>query len=341
MRRPTLDDIAAKVGVSRGLVSLTLRGLPGAGEATREAITRVASELGYVPDAAARALASNTSTAVGVVVNDLHNAFFADVIDGLQGGLAGGGYHVLMGLASEPAGERVLLEHFRAYRTRGVVLIGPTLPEREIEAFGALVPTVVVGRPVRSGAVDTIVTDDRTGAKMAVQHLYDLGHRDIAHLDGPHLPGGGNTRRRGYIDAMRRLGLERHIRTAGGGFTLRHAADGVDELLRTHPPTAIFAASDVVALGAMERLAELGLSTPADVSVVGYDNTSIAAQRRVGLTTVDQPRGEIGELAAVRLTERFGGRATPTRLVLAPKLVVRDTTAPLPRRAAPPAKGTP
>jgi DNA-binding LacI/PurR family transcriptional regulator len=186
---------------------------------------------------------------------------------------------------------------------------------------------VVIGRQVRTAAVDVIVGDDRRGAMLAVQHLYDLGHRDIAHLDGANIPGGGNARRRGYIDAMRRLDLERHVRIAGGGFTLRHAAEGIDELVRKRPPTAIFAVNDLVALGAMERLSELGFSTPGDVSIVGYDNTSLAAQRRVGLTSIDQPRVEMGELAASLLLERFAGRTDASRHVLAPKLVERDSTA--------------
>lgn len=331
MRRPTLDDIAARVGVSRGLVSVTLRGLPGAGEETREAIHRAAAEIGYVPHAAARALAGHTSMTVGVLLNNLHNAFFADVVDGLRGHLGASGFQVLMGLGTDLAEERAVLDQFRSYRMNGAVLMGPELRERDIDVFAGTVATVVVGRQVRSAAVDVIANDDRKGAMEAVQHLYDLGHRDIAHLDGAAVPGGGNARRRGYVDAMRRLGLERNVRLAGGGFTHRHGADGVDQLVQHRPPTAIFAANDLVALGAMERLGELGLAIPDDVSVVGYDNTSIAAQRRVGLTSVDQPREEIGELAAALLAERFGGRTTLSRHVLAPKLVERDTTAP-PRR---------
>lgn len=328
MRRPTLDDIADRVGVSRSLVSMTLRGLPGAGEQTRDAIHRAATDLGYVPHAAARALAGHTTMTVGVLLNNLHNAFFADVVDGLRSRLGASGFHVLMGLGSDLDEERTMLDHFRGYRMDGAVLMGPELRERDIDAFGSSIATVVVGRQVRSQAVDVIANDDRKGAMEAVQHLYDLGHRDIAHLDGAAIPGGGNARRRGYVDAMRRLGLERSVRLAGGGFAHRHGAEGVDQLLREGAPTAIFAANDLVALGAMERLGELGFSIPDDISVVGYDNSSLAAQRRVGLTSVDQPREQIGELAATLLTERLEGRTAPSRHMLAPKLVERDTTAP-------------
>jgi DNA-binding LacI/PurR family transcriptional regulator len=330
VRRPTLDDVAARAGVSRTLVSMTLRGLAGAGDETRQAIVDAAAELGYVPHAAARNLASRSSAAIGVLLRDLHNAFFADVVDGLHASLRETGFHVLMAFGDEIQLERSVLETFRSYRMDGAVLIGPEVREREIEAFGESTPTVVVGRPVRSKTVDVIVSDDRKGAAQAVAHLYELGHRDIAHLDGGSVPGGATARRAGYVDAMRRLGLERHVRIAGGGFTHANGADGVDELLRRRrPPTAIFAVNDLVALGAMQRLAELGLNTPGDVSIVGYDNSSLAAQRRVGLTSIDQPRFEIGVLAASLLHERFEGRRQSSRHLLAPKLVERETTAPL------------
>lgn len=328
VRRPTLDDVAERAGVSRTLVSLTLRGLPGAGDETRQAIFAAAADLGYVPHAAARVLASQSSRAIGVLLRDLHNPFFADVVDGLHASMRESGFHVLMAFGDEPRLERSVLDTFRSYQMDGAVLIGPEVRERDIELFGGSVPTVVVGRPVRSKAVDVIVSDDRKGAALAVEHLVELGHRDIAHLDGGNVPGGATARRAGYVDAMRRHGVERHIRTAGGGFTHAHGADGVDELLRRHrPPTAIFAVNDLVALGAMQRLAELGMSTPGDVSIVGYDNSSLAAQRRVGLTSIDQPRLEIGMLAAALLHERFDGRQQSSRHLLAPKLVERETTA--------------
>lgn len=329
VRRPTLDDVADRAGVSRTLVSLTLRELAGASEETKRTILQAASDLGYVPDAAARNLARKSSLSIGVMLNDMHNIFFADVVGGLQARMLESGFHVLMGVGDGLRLERSVLETFRGYRMEGAVLIGPEVREREIEVFGRAVATVVIGRPVRTDSVDVIVGDDRKGAILAVQHLYDLGHRDIAHLDGASIPGGGNARRRGYVDAMRRLGLERFVRIAGGGFTLGHAADGIDDLVRKRRPTAVFAVNDLVALGAMERLSELGLSTPGDVSIVGYDNTSIAAQRRVGLTSIDQPRVQIGELAASLLLERFAGRTDSSRHVLAPKLVERESTATL------------
>jgi DNA-binding LacI/PurR family transcriptional regulator len=255
MTRPTLDDIARQAGVSRALVSMTLRGIPGAGDDTRRTILDIADRLGYVPNAAARSLASRSSKAIGVLLGELHNPFFADVVDGLTGPFEEAGFHVLMGTGlHRPRAERSMLETFRSYGMEGVVLIGPQLDEHSIERFASQVPTVVIGRALRSEHVDVIVNDDRRGASIAVQHLFDLGHRDIAHLDGGSGPGAA-LRRRGYNDMMRRLGLQRFVRVAGGGFTAADAAAGIDELLTVRAPTAVFAANDVVAIGALERLA--------------------------------------------------------------------------------------
>jgi DNA-binding LacI/PurR family transcriptional regulator len=336
MSRPTLDDIAEQAGVSRALVSMTLRGLPGAGDDTRRTILEVAEKLGYVPNAAARNLASRSSKAIGVLLGELRNPFFADVVDGLTGPFEESGFHVLMGTGlHQPRAERSMLETFRSYGMEGVVLIGPQLDEHSIERFATEVPTVVIGRALRSDHVDVIVNDDRRGAAIAVQHLFDLGHRDIAHLDGGSGPGAA-LRRRGYIEAMRRLGLEEYVRVAGGDFTAANAAAGVDELLALRVPTAVFAANDIVAIGALERFAGVGLSVPDDVSVIGYDNISLAAQLRIGLSSIDQPREQMGRLGAGLLRERFDGRTLAAKHVLLPTLVHRSSTAsarPSPARA--------
>jgi DNA-binding LacI/PurR family transcriptional regulator len=280
-----------------------------------------------VPNAAARNLASRSSKAIGVLLGELRNPFFADVVDGLTGPFEESGFHVLMGTGlHRPRAERSMLETFRSYGMEGVLLIGPQLDEHSIERFALHVPTVVIGRALRSDHVDVIVNDDRRGAAIAVRHLFDLGHRDIAHLDGGAGPGAA-LRRRGYTEAMRRLGLGEYVRVAGGGFTAAHAAAGIDELVTVRPPTAVFAANDVVAIGALERLAGVGLSIPDDVSVIGYDNISLAAQLRIGLSSIDQPRGEMGRLGAALLRERFDGRTLAAKHVLLPTLVHRSSTA--------------
>ncbi len=176
------------------------------------------------------------------------------------------------------------------------------------------------------------MTDEAVGARLAVDHLAALGHRHIVHIDGGR-GAGAAPRRQGYRRAMERAGLGRHVEVLPGDFTERAGTvAGAALAERAAIPTAIFAANDLVAVGAIDALERRGARVPADVSVVGYDNTFFARLAHISLTTVDQPREEMGHLAVGLLAARMGGRRAGPELVLTtPTLVPRDTTAP-PRR---------
>ena len=192
---------------------------------------------------------------------------------------------------------------------------------------------VAVERQVRLDAVDTVTDDGATGSRLVVDHLVGLGHRCIVHLDGGH-GAQASTRRRGFVDAARNHGLDpwvvpsEHTEEAGDAAMRRLVATG-------RPFTAVAAANDVNAVGALAALAEVGLRVPEDVSVVGYDNTSLSGLRHIGLTTVNQPREEMGQLAVRAVIERVReGRTRPLRRRLGPSLVLRRTTAPPTEEAA-------
>ncbi|SFB05226.1 transcriptional regulator, LacI family [Amycolatopsis marina] len=327
MVRPTMEDVAARAGVSRALVSLVMRGSPKVSDQRRAAVLEAAAELGYQPHVLASSLASRTSTVLGVMVSDLRNAFFAEVVEGLDAAASAAGFHLVLNTGGRrPSRERSALLSLLSFRPAGVVLLSPVLPAAAIEEAARQCPVVLVSRTSRLPTVDTVNDDAEAGATLAIDHLVGLGHRRIAHFDGD----GAATsaaRRRGYRAAMARHGLEplvirsEHTDTAGEKAVRELLAAGVPL------PTAVFAGNDFNAVGAISAFEEAGLRVPEDVSVVGYDNTSLAALKHVSLTTVDQPRTEMGRLAVEALLERVRGvRAEPVRHLLHPSLVVRATT---------------
>lgn len=329
-RDPTISDVARKAGVSKSLVSLVVRGGRHVSAVRREAVMRAAEELGYRPNAMARGLVQRRSGFLGVMVSDLHNPFFADVVDGIQGQAARAGYRVLVNTGNRSSEvEAEAVETLLQLRADGVILAGPLVDDGTIVAASRAVPVVVVGRAARAESVDSVTNDDRAGAEIAVEHCASLGHRRIAHIDGGR-GAGASDRCRGYETAMRRLRLTRHIHVVTGSYTEAGGHAGAVLLLDRHPrPTAIFAANDLAAIGALNAIEERGLRVPEDVSLVGYDNTFLAALRHISLTTIHQPRLEMGQLAVSTLLERIELKRTqPRRAVLSPTLVVRGTTAP-------------
>jgi DNA-binding LacI/PurR family transcriptional regulator len=325
-----MEDVARAAGVSRALVSLVMRGSPKVSDVRRARVLRAAEELGYRPNAMARGLASRRTRTVGVLLNELHNPFYAEIMDGIEEVAADQDYSVLIGTAGRrKGGEQATLDSFLELRADGVLLVGPRLSTRHILTVAAATPVVVVARDIRSPLVDSIKSDERAGARQVVRHLARLGHRRIVHVDGGSGAGAGS-RRDGYRQAMREHGLAREIRVLAGDYTDVAGVQAAEGLLESGDlPTAVFAANDLVAAGLIDRLEDDGVRIPEDVSVIGYDNTFLAALHHMSLTTVDQPRPDMGRRAMAVLIERMEGRrATPVHVRVTPSLVVRTTTAP-------------
>jgi DNA-binding LacI/PurR family transcriptional regulator len=331
-RRPTIDDVARRAGVSKSLVSLVVRGDRHVSPERRAAALRAVAELGYRPNAMAQGLVQKKTRIVGVLVSDLNNPFFADVVAGIQARARALGYRVLMNTGDRiQQHEDEAIETLLQLRVDGLILGSPMMESAQVVNASREVAVVVVGRPARAASVDSVADDDAAGALLAVEHCVSLGHRRIAHIDGGE-GAGALERRRGYEAAMRKLKLGAEIAIGRGAYTEAGGHQGARELLSRRPrPTAIFAANDLAAIGALNALEESGLRVPGDISLVGYDNTSLAAMRHLSLTTVHQPRHDIGRMAMDLLVERIRDvRRRGRRVVLAPTLVVRATTAPPP-----------
>jgi DNA-binding LacI/PurR family transcriptional regulator len=332
MRPPTIRDVAERAGVSKSLVSLVLRGSDGVREEKRAAVLAAVEELGYRPNAAARSLSERRTRTVGVLLNDMRNPWFVDLLDGLNSRLHDGGLHVLLadGHLNRRLGED-LTRTFTELRVDGLVAVGTLRDPGALRAAAGRVPTVVAGarEPVLPG-VDIVANDDEHGARLATEHLIALGHRHIAHIAGRGATGA--LRRRSFETVMREHGLAGSAVVEQGDLTEEGGYRATVRLLsRPRRPTAVFAVNDVACVGALSAAEESGLAVPRDLSLVGYDNTYLARLRHLWLTTVDNASHEVGRRAAQRLLDRIGDPSRPREVDLAaPSLEVRGTTAPPP-----------
>lgn len=329
----TMDDVAAHAGVSRAAVSLALRNSPKISAARRAQILEVVAELGYRPNVNASRLARTSTGTIGVVFADLHNSLYAEMLDGLAPATQSGPEQLLLASAFHDADrERAAINAFLSLRVEGLALLGSHLPPEEIQQLSRDTPTVVAGRRVQD--VDWVTVDDAAGATTATEHLIALGHRCIAHIDGGS-GGGASLRREHFLSTMRRHGLTKKATVLAGDYTERGGYTAALGLLtRRKPPTAIFAANDLSALGVMSAARSLDLAVPADLSVIGFDNTALSHLDFVALSTIDYPRHELGARSLDLLRARI---AEPQRahqeITLEPQLVARLTTAPAPKEA--------
>jgi LacI family transcriptional regulator len=315
-------------------VSKVLRNAYGASPAMRAKVREAIAELGYRPRAAARGMRGRTYT-IGVLVPDIRNPFFAEILDGINARLGDTDYHVLLGPGCGEREEAGVTEAMIDRGMDGLVLIAPQAGRSHLERLASQVPTVVVGRHGRSAPYDTVADDDFAGAALVVDHLADLGHRRIAHIehlekDRVRLAEMPNAiRAEGYRAAMRARGLAEEIAVASTSYTQEGGYLGAQQLLAgRRRPTAIFAGADIVAMGVFQALAEAGIAVPGDISVAGYDNTMYAAFAPVSLTSVDQAGHQLGANAARLLLDRIADPHRPsTQVKLAPTLVTRRTTA--------------
>lgn len=329
-KHPTILDVAKRAGVSKSLVSLVMRGSTRVSDESRRKVLAAARQLGYRPNVAARVLVRQRSHLLGVMVSDLHNPFFPEVLDGLEDEARDSGYRTLM-----TTGVRVVERELDAINTLlelrvdGLVLASPRVGSADVSIAAESVPTVVLGKAARTRLADSVHNDDRVGSRLVVEHLAELGHRKIAHIASRH-GAGGTSRQTGYVRAMEALGLGDEVAVTSGGFTEEAGADAMRSILDGDDlPTAVFVANDIAAIGALEVLDRAGLDVPGDMSIVGYDNLALSDNHRIALTTVDQPRYDMGRVSVSLLVERLERARTDAKtIVLPPKLIARDTTAP-------------
>lgn len=331
---PTIEDVARVAGVSVATVSRALRGLANVAPATRARVEVAAAELRYRPDPNASRLAAGRSNAIGVAMPMLGSWYFSQALAGIEAALAPAGFDLLVYAAARPEDRRRFLSDALPVHRRvdGLVLVDIHLPPDDVGRWadsGIFVATL----GLRIDPFPSVTVENRTGAAAAVRHLLDLGHREIALIDALEedrfhftVP---SLRRHGFEDALSERGLTaRPEHVVPAAFSVDSGRAAMDTLLALPtPPTAVFAASDEMALGAMDSAQRHGVTVPDELSIVGFDDHDMAAA--VGLTTVRQPVAEMGaRVAELLLAELASGSAAGEHVVFPAEVVVRRSTCP-------------
>lgn len=324
--RPTVFDVARSAQVSIATVSRVLNGRTVADAELVDRVRAAARELGYRPNAVARDFRHGVTRTIGVIVPDLANPFFPDVVKGLARDVTSGDHRLLIADCGEDPDEELRLVGELAGRCDGLVLCSPRMSADNLATVsGWGVPLVCTNREIRGLELGTVGIDSAVGMAQAVEHLAGLGHRHIGYLAGPASSWSDGRRRAGLRRAARRHDVRVSIVVAGS--TSDEGHEVLPELLR-HDVTAVLAFNDLVAIGALARLREMSRPVPDSLSVVGFDDIPVAAFLGPPLTTVQLPKAELGQRAGAMLRERLVDGAAPRSERLPSVLVVRESTAP-------------
>jgi DNA-binding LacI/PurR family transcriptional regulator len=338
-RKPqvTIIDVARELKLAPSTISNALRGKPVVAEETRERILAQCKAMNYVASPVARALRERCTFTIGVLLPDIANPIFGDIVKALDGVMTEAGFATL--LASTEGSRERFLAAAQALAKREVdalVMISQPVGGKEFERLIEACPPILLTHRKATGLdLDYIGMDNLGGSRAAVQHLAALGHRRIGFIEGPEQSSAAKERLTGYRQALQELGLDNDpALICPGAYTLMSGFKAAHHLLSTQQrPTAILAANDLMAYAVLDLAAQMGLSVPNDLSVIGFDDIFVSSLPQIALTTIRQPAGEIGTAIGRRLIERLDSDDwTPCNVVLPTQLVCRASTGPVPRK---------
>jgi LacI family transcriptional regulator len=335
--RATIYDVAKEAGVSSATVSRVLAGRDIVAESTRVHVTAVAERLGYRPNQVARSLSNRTSDMVAVMLPDITNPFFSELVKGVQSAAFERGLTTLIcNTESDPALERRYLDGLLASQVQYILVVGLTLDRESVQRYmSAGLTFIALDRPLQHSSQVLVQSDNRGGGELAVRHLITLNHRRIAHIAGPVDVPLSADRRQGYLDALRAANIEvDDALVVESEFSEQGGARAFEELDRRGGDfTAVFAADDLIAMGALATARQSGRSVPEDLSLVGFDDVLHARFTAPPLTTVRQDAMAMGERAVELITTPEADRPTDT-VFLPVSLVLRGSTGLPPKRSA-------
>ena len=331
----TSKDIARKLKISQSTVSRALRGDPRVAPDTMARVLEAARQMNYTPNLAARSLITRRTGTIGVVVADITNPFYPELLEVLHNELALGGFRtILFNERTDASVEQHLGDLVNGAAVDGLVYVSATLGAPLPGRSGRDIPIVLVNRYVDSLQADTVVADNHRGGRLVAEAMVELGHRRIALIAGPENTTTSRDRESGFREELRARGVrfDETLRRVGQ-FSHHSGYQWCLDLLAAEPrPTAVFAANDVIAFGALDAARRVGVRVPAELSIVGFDDIDMAGWEGFDLTTVRQPLAEMGRAAAKLVAERIASArdAPPRKRVFPVGLVRRNTLAAAP-----------
>jgi DNA-binding LacI/PurR family transcriptional regulator len=331
VREPTMADIANDLGISRQLVSIVLRDMPGASEETRARVKQAAQDLGYSPHQGARLLRQYTRRQLGIAFAPAH-ATEPDIVESIYAAADGDRLQVVLSAKTKTRTTEQAIEELLEYRCAALIIMAPELSDLALQALAqrARVPLVSVGHGELNEVYDVVRSAGDDGIEAIVRHVLILGHRRPAYVNGVAMPP-ASLRLAGYLRAMGDAGLQPDvINLDGPDYTEEAGAQAGRMLLRRRTlPTAVIACNDQVAVGLLQMLARAGVAVPGAVSLTGFDDSRFASLSSVDLTTVRQDPVKMGSAAVAAAVRRIGKpNAKPALHVVRPTLVIRGSTSP-------------
>jgi LacI family transcriptional regulator, repressor for deo operon, udp, cdd, tsx, nupC, and nupG len=325
-----IREVAAIAGVSIATVSRALQQPDKVRPETRKKVFDAVRQANFVPNAQAASFRRQANNTVILLVRDIGNPFYLEIYKGVEEAASEAGYKVLMGDARNDV-NRVAnhIDMVRQKHADGLILMTGQFPTELLDQVDSLPPIVIASETVAGIALPTVKVDNRAASKNAVRHLIEAGHKQIVHLAGPFPETLAQERFDGYRDALAEAGIDYdETLLVSGDYSIESGRQAITGLLeRGISFTAIFASSDQMAIGAISELRARGLSVPGDVSVTGFDDIIFANAFEPPLTTVRQPRQEMGRKAMALMVERLNGKRTAETIVMDTELVVRGSVA--------------
>lgn len=328
MTKAKLSDVARIAGVSPMTVSRVLNGRGGASPETVERIKRIAGDLKYQPNALARGLKSDRSGIIGVIVPDISNPFFPEIIRGIENVAMQHGYNLLLCNVVESADREIeITRTLEGQRVDGIIWCSARLPDADLlKAIQAFKATVLINRGADQQVAGSIMIDYKAGAADALRHLWSLGRRQIGVVAGPAKSQGAADRLNGLRAIFDELGAE-SVATLHCAPDVTGGIEGSRELLEANPSIdGLICYNDLNAVGALQTCETLGLRVPRDIGIIGFDGIPLADLVRPKLSTLHVDKYAIGQLGMRMLIDRIGGKFVQHSIVIRPRLIARDST---------------